>query len=69
MKIILYSTNCPKCKVLTMKLDMKHIPYEINTDIDYMISKGMLSAPYLEVDGAMMGFTDAIKWVNEQVVQ
>lgn len=69
MKIILYSTNCPKCKVLSTKLNMKHIPYETNTDVDCMISKGMMSAPYLEVDDTIMEFTDAIKWVNEQVVQ
>ena len=35
---------------------------------DIMKSKGMLSAPNLEVDGEIMDFGKAVKWVNEQEV-
>lgn len=65
MKITLYSTNCPKCKVLETKLQKKNIQYEVNHDIEYMISKGMMSAPYLEIDEQLYSFGDAIKWVND----
>ena len=68
MKIILYSTNCPKCKILETKLKAKHIEYEVNNDVQYMISKGFLSAPYLEIDEQLYSFGDAIKWVNEQEI-
>ena len=66
MSIILYSTGCPKCNVLEAKLNSKSIKYEVCGDIKVMQSKGMMSAPNLEVDGKLMDFSAAIKWVNEQ---
>ena len=65
-KIILYSTNCPKCNVLEKKLQSKNIDFEICNDVDLMLSKGIQQAPYLEVDDNLMDFTKAIKWVNEK---
>ena len=65
MKVILYSTNCPKCNILEKKLNMKNIDYETITDVDLMISKGFMSAPILEVDGNVMEFKTAVEWVNE----
>ena len=65
MNVILYSTNCPKCNVLETKLKQKNIEHEICTDIDLMQSKGMLTAPNLEVDGKLMDFSAAVKWVAE----
>ena len=63
---ILYSTNCPKCKVLETKLKNKNIEFEICNDIDLMLSKGIQQAPYLEIDNELMDFSNAIKWVNEK---
>lgn len=34
--IKLYSTHCPKCKVLTIKLTQKNINFEVIDDIDTM---------------------------------
>ena len=31
-KVVLYSTGCPKCKILEQKLNMKSIPYEKTND-------------------------------------
>lgn len=67
MKVILYTTHCPKCKVLTAKLKAKGVDYEEITDVDVMRDKGFMSAPMLEVDGKIMTFVEAIKWVNEVV--
>lgn len=66
MKIVLYSTHCPKCNVLEKKLDNLGIKYDIVTDIDVMQEKGFMSAPMLEVDGNVMDFTKANSWVNNQ---
>lgn len=66
--ITLYSTGCPKCKVLTMKLNKKGVQYTINTDIDTMLTKGIKSAPMLEVDGQMYDFMQANTWVNNLTV-
>ena len=66
MKITLYSTHCPKCLVLEEKLEDKNIDYELVTDVDEMVKKGFQSAPVLEVDGKLMDFSEANKWVNER---
>lgn len=66
-KIILYSTNCPKCNVLEKKLQSKNINFEICNDVDLMLSKGIQQAPYLEIDNELMDFSKAVKWVNEKI--
>lgn len=64
--ITLYTTHCPKCSVLQKKLDAAKIDFNVCEDVDTMIAKGMLSAPYLEVDGEMMDFVKAVNWLKEQ---
>lgn len=64
MKVILYSTNCPRCKILEKKLNIADITYTINNDADYMIEKGFTEAPMLEVDGKIMSFIPACDWIN-----
>ena len=56
MTIILYSTDCPKCKVLKSKLDSKGIEYNVISDVDIMTSKGIDTVPVLEINGEMMNF-------------
>lgn len=65
MKVILYSTNCPRCKVLKAKLTQKKLDYETITDINVMLNLGIRSAPILEVDGKRYDFTQAIDFVNK----
>ena len=63
--ITFYSTNCPKCKVLAMKLDKAGIQYNVNTDIEAMVAKGIKSAPCLEIeDGQILDFSKAIAWLR-----
>ena len=62
--IVLYSTGCPKCKVLKQKLDAKGVVYEMNTSVTDMAALGMKSAPALQVDGELMLFVDAVQGVN-----
>lgn len=64
--VTLYTTHCPKCKVLNAKLNEKGIPYEEVDDVNTMISKKIMTAPYLEVDGNLMDFVNAVNWVNAQ---
>lgn len=66
MKIILFSTHCPKCNVLEKKLKQKNISYEEVNDIDIMKEKGYLTVPVLEVDDISMDFKTACDWVNSQ---
>lgn len=65
-EVILYTTFCPKCRVLESKLKQKNITYSEISDIDIMTEKGFMSAPMLEVDGIVMDFTTANTWINER---
>ena len=64
MKVILYTTHCPKCKVLEAKLNKKNISYEEVSDINIIQEKGYLSVPILEVDDTSMNFATANTWIN-----
>ena len=65
-RIILWSTHCPRCKVLELKLKQKGINYEENNNVEEMTAKGFQEAPKLEVDGTIMGFKEAVEWIGEQ---
>ena len=64
MEIILYSTNCPMCRVLESKLNQKGVKYTICSDTDIMESKKFLSVPQLEIDGNIYNFSEALHWIN-----
>ena len=64
-KITVYSTGCPKCKVLIQKLNENNIPYIICDDIDVMMAKGFTTVPVVEKDGELMSFKEAINWIND----
>ena len=64
-KIILYSTGCPKCNVLTTKLKQKNIIYTEVNDIDVMKDLGIMSVPMLQIDdNPLMDFRQANEWIN-----
>ena len=65
-EIILFSSGCPKCKILESKLNQKEIKYEHITDIEIMLEKGFLSMPMLQVGETIMNFTQANTWINER---
>lgn len=66
MDVVLYSTGCPKCKVLTNKLNEKGIEFTENNSVEQMTTLGITQVPVLSVDGQLMQFADAVKWVNLQ---
>lgn len=66
MNVTLYTTNCPKCKILETKLERKNIPYSVVTDVSVMLKKGFAQAPMLEVDGDLKTFAEANTWVEDQ---
>lgn len=70
MTIKLYSTHCPKCNVLEKKLTAKNLLFELIDDpdlvMDYAESHNTMQSPLLDVDGEMMDFSTAAKWVEEQ---
>lgn len=64
--MILYSTDCPKCKVLEKKLALSGVAFTVNRDVEEMNRLGLLSAPALSVDGELMDFAAAVQWASGQ---
>lgn len=64
-KPILYTIDCPACKILEKKLNNKGIEYD-TIDARENNPKSMTEFPQLEVDGNIMNYSDAAKWVNNQ---
>lgn len=60
----LYTTGCPKCKVLEKKLTENGIKFTKIDDKEEMINKNILNVPVLEIDGKIMGFVEANDWIN-----
>lgn len=66
MNVIFYSTHCPKCKVLDIKLKQAGIDYIENDDVEEMKQLGIKAAPALKVDDEIMDFSTAIKWISNR---
>jgi glutaredoxin len=62
--MILYSNDCPRCRILKAKLDAKFVRYDISADAEKLISLGISSVPVLFVNGEYLLFADAVAWVN-----
>lgn len=65
MRVKLYSTDCPKCKVLKKKLNDEGIDFEECTDVEEMQSLGIMSVPVLEIDGEMFSFSESINKIRQ----
>ena len=63
---ILYSTGCPRCKVLEKKLESKGIAYEKDNSVEEMLSLGITEVPVLNVYGQLLSFSEANEWINNQ---
>ena len=63
--IILYSTDCPRCHVLEQKLNRLGIIFTKNTDVDEMISLGIVSVPVLRVSNKLYNFKEANDLLNQ----
>lgn len=66
MNIVLYSTNCPKCKILEKKLTDKNINFTKNNNVVEMSELGIDQVPVLSIDDNLLGFVEANKWINER---
>lgn len=64
--ITLFTIDCPKCKILEKKLEQAGVKYEVCRDREIIASQGFDLMPVLDVDGQIMNFGEAVKWVNER---
>ena len=65
-EFVLYSTGCPKCKVLEKKLKSKNVDFVIESDIESVAKQGYTSAPILWYRNAdkYYTFAEAVNFVN-----
>lgn len=63
---ILYSTGCPRCKVLKEKLKAANIDYSEISEVDKIMEQGIFTVPVLEVDGVKMDFVTANEWIKNR---
>lgn len=70
-KITLYTTGCPRCKMLAQALDAAKVEYDICNDVDTIMKLGVKFVPVLEVPDPSGGLEDklldygaAMTWVR-----
>lgn len=65
-EVILYSNDCPRCKILKQKLNTAGIKYIEENNIKKILETGIDAVPVLQVDNEKMVFTEAVKWISER---
>ena len=63
--MILYTQGCIKCDVLKKKLEQKGLSFTIESnDFQKLTEAGIEFMPVLEVNGELLQFNDAVKYIN-----
>ena len=66
--VTLYTTGCPKCKVLKKKLELAGIEFKAVDNMDEIMKAcekaGTTSVPLLGVDNNVLTFGAAAQWIN-----
>lgn len=64
--VLVYTTHCPKCKILEKALNSKNIMYSVIEDVDEMVKLGITTVPQMSADcGPRMDFKTAMMWIKE----
>lgn len=64
-KMILYTSDCPACKVLEAKLNQKNVSFTTEkSDFSKLEENKIMTFPVLEVDGKLLTFNDARRYVD-----
>ena len=65
-QVILYTTHCPRCKVLKKKLEQKEINFVEIDSIEEMEKLGITSVPQIKLANSdeLLDFTQAVNYIN-----
>ena len=63
--ITVYTTHCPRCKILEKTLASHGVDYVAVEDVDTIVAKGFQMVPMMEVDGKVLDFKEAMFWIKE----
>ena len=65
--IILFSTGCPRCKILEKKMEDNNISYTKNDNIEEMLSLGIEEVPVVKLEnGQLLNFMTCNLLLNEK---
>lgn len=64
--VVLYTTGCPRCKILKKKLDEAGIEHTENNNVDEMLSLGISEVPVLKVNGELLNYNSSIEWLSNR---
>lgn len=64
--MILYSTNCSKCRVLKCELQKAGISFRESTNFEVLILKGIFTVPVIDLENGtpLMMFNEAMLYVK-----
>ena len=68
MMIILYSNNCPNCRLLKKMLDAKGVEYSENNSVDEMLALGLTNVPALKAGDNLLSFNEAVAYIQKMEV-
>lgn len=63
--IILYSTDCPRCKLVKQMLDIHHVPYTEIADKQVILDKDFDSVPVMDINGKIMDYSGILTWLKQ----
>ena len=63
--ITVYTTHCPRCKILEKTLASRGVDYVAVEDVNAIMAKGFQMVPMMEVDGKVLDFKEAMFWIKE----
>ena len=68
--IKVYSTNCPKCRILVKKLNDSGLEFEVIDNLDEVLAASeefnIQEAPFSIIDEKAYNFMDTIKFINNR---
>ena len=64
MDLVMYTTHCPQCNVLSKKLKQKNLSFVEVEDVTVMRELQISAVPALQVNGAILNFKEAVSWIN-----
>ena len=63
----LFTTHCPKCRMLEKKMQQMGIEYTESENLDELVRAGYSSAPMIKTDdGKYLNFKEAWNWVSKK---
>lgn len=66
--LVLYSNDCPRCKILERKLQELNLPFKVSKDLSVISQRGYSTVPMLMLTNAkLLDFSESIKYLTGSI--